>query len=747
MGGYAGPSPYYGQQGPGWSGPPPGTTSPYPYSPTSDVNQGLRNLSAWTTDQYGRLIDENGQVVDDAAAKAAGYESAAQAAYQGAGGGDPNAGGYTAGQQGEFRGDISNVQGFSQIDPATKAGMLGDPQSAFKYYDASRVQAPIDAASRNVQGELASGGQNITNIEGQYAQQGSAALDPGKLSIDPGYAGTQRATMTGEAQNVRGALGSEEANVRGAIDPNKLTYSDKDVANFADVAGRAVGVQYASQEDQLRRDAAAAGNADPMAVAAANSRLMQQSAADRGDATAQALMQARQLQMGTRQNLANLQTGTEMRMGESATGLEQGMGAQAMQEQQTSEQMRLGAEQNLAAQRLGYAGSAAQLGVGAQENMTAQGVGANETMAGMQYGAAAGQEQLGMSTQQTADQQAAARAAGYQQQQYGQNMGAAQFGYQAGRDIAQQQQGFQNQYRGYLTGEQQFQGQQGAQARQTQAGLYGTATGGLTQQGQTQAFWKNRPPSVLSVLAEGGVVDPEDELIDGPMVDTVGKNGPEAVVPLSRKPKPGLFKQIRHVAGPEGEADVRAKVAKTKAALKGGRYRANAAVPACKGMVKAQGGMVDEGGQDYDPDTEQEQPPISAGMSPMGSPPLPLATSRNPMWKQAMQQGLQQRAKGGGLIKTGISMAMPFLVAALADGGLMHKPTRALMGEAGPELRVPLGRYRPHAMPGGEETVHSYERKTPGPRGPAMKGMSHLRYRGGIPMPMSPRTEIGMRPM
>lgn len=360
--------------------------------------------------------------------------------------------GYTADEEAKIAG---NPQ--AALD-ATKSG-VGHEQSALNDYG-SRLGTQLDAYGDRVK-------------EGEEVLQGGLDASQGKFS----------------------SLDSAVNNPALAFDPNgtEKQLSDADVQEMKTAAGTRVGNQYRNSEDQLRRNAAAAGNSSPLAIAAADERLQRSSAAGQGDAEVNADIAARQAQMEQAKSIEQQREG--------ATQTQAGMKAQAATTEQAQAQ------------------SAAALS-GTQRIAAGENVGAANVNAEHQFG----QTSVGQQNTQTGQLASATQA-------------ADTAGSQRAEDAAQTRIGGQGAYRSGVA-QQQGLAQQGGQTAVTQqqnaattlGSQLNTSTGNRANYevgGQGNSAVSQATKMVGAVLKEGGIVTE-------PTLGVVGEAGPELVVPLPR---------------------------------------------------------------------------------------------------------------------------------------------------------------------------------------------------------------------
>lgn len=341
-------------------------------------------------------------------------------------------------QQG-YQGAMTTPEQYASLGPtgSESAGMTGDTGSYGDYFNPQQFN-DLNQANENMQYanvDRAGAAQQgaIGGLQSAYGQ----AIDPTKLRTSAGY--MQQAGMT-----------------------------DAEVEQAAQAAERNVGTQYGAAMDDVRRRAAASGNASPMAIAAATSRLQNQQSVATADAATDARLAARGQQR------------------QAATGVEQ---------------TRLGAEQGLTGMEMGAAGNVAGQQMGAAQYQGGLSQAAQNQILANQMGAAQYTTGMGTSIRQAQDTANTQRAA----QLYGIRQGNTQYGqqstYQQGMGVnqalsagyanaAQQRMQGQQQYRGFLTGQQ----GQALGAYQTGQGQriqnYNALTGGMNANAAQWGNWQ-----------------------------------------------------------------------------------------------------------------------------------------------------------------------------------------------------------------------------------------------------------------
>ena len=425
-------------------------------------------------------------------------------------------------------------------DEASKIGTdygqyrTNEEQLQWQYGDPFGVQRKAEEGNA-AQGTLLN--QYQEGLSGQvqnYGDQTNAGL--GELGEGLQYGLNKLDTGLNAAQGKFGKLDAAVNDPSLGFDPNgtQKQLTDENVQQIKDAAGRRVGNMYRSQEDDISRRAAADGNASPLAIAAARSRLANNSAAAMGDSEADANIKALQAQYDRAagiegQRLGATQTQAGMRATAATTEQAQAQRAAELAGTEAVNAGSLYGTQALAArQRVG------QTGIDAVNNYGKTSVQTAGEMADRAYGAA-----------NNADIQGTQRVTNINQQRYGQGMDTAQANSKGAQVTGDARITGQNNYRSGVSEQQQMAQQGGQKAVDQQLGAYGTKVGGLTTTTANRADFENTGPGALGKMggqllsavasaggqaaggylskhAEGGTVT-KDELA------RIGESGPEMV--------------------------------------------------------------------------------------------------------------------------------------------------------------------------------------------------------------------------
>lgn len=459
------------------------------------------------------------------------YRQAADQAYQQL----AKTPGYTPGEAGQINVDYSQFNTPEsalqqrQLTPQEQAAITGDPNAPV-----SALQGGLDAEGKMLNQYQSGVGQQLQAYQGDLSGQVS------NYGAGVGGAATDLGKGLTKAQGGFSKLDTAVNQPGLGFDPNatEKQLTDADVQEMKTAAGTRIGNQYQTAEDQLQRQAAAAGNTSPLAIAAANARLQSQEAADQGDAEVNADIAAKQAQFqraqgieaqreGAVQTQAGMQAGaatTEEAAAQAAAGL---AGTQDIYAQEAIGQQGVNAANTYNQAALNQIGNYGQFST----NVAGQ-------MAGQQYGAALTAEQEAQQRAQAIAQNRQATTADIQNTQYGQGTGSAQMTSQGAQAVGQARQQGLSQYRNYLTG-QQGTSQTGAQTAQgQQIDAFKGTTSAMGGAAQTQEANKNAPTVGGQIL--GGVIGnltrppggKEGDIVENPELRTIGEDGPELVVPI-----------------------------------------------------------------------------------------------------------------------------------------------------------------------------------------------------------------------
>lgn len=431
--------------------PPPGTNpsspigspaqSPAPQNSINFSNKNDSSVHSTFYDAANQWAQQGNEIAGEAAANQQYYGNAAAASRaQGSDYASPigAAPGYTPTEASNIAQNYSQyITPQSQINatflnPNEQQEIAGNPY------------APVSVASQGVQ----NAGQELNAYQANLGSQ--AAQGQSWLSANlPQYSQQLQNSLAGERQSLSTATEGQ----RGSV------LSPQDVEALSTQAGATVGNLYQSQMDQVRRQAAASGNTSPLALAAAENRLVNEQGGAVGNAMANARLAAQEAEFGQQTQLA----GENIGMAQNLAGQEQ-QAASAYQNAQAN------AAQNSATLGFNAAQAAGTAGLAEQENAT-------NTM----YGASSNAEQQ-------AANRAAALASNRQQAQenanstqFGQGLTAGQAtaqGYEATGNARMNQ---QQQYLNYLQGEEQLATQAQLNSVGQQIQNLGT-TGGLVNQ-------------------------------------------------------------------------------------------------------------------------------------------------------------------------------------------------------------------------------------------------------------------------
>lgn len=414
--------------------------------------------------------------------------------------------GYTPGESDKIGVDYSEFN--TRNDPGLEKAEAGNPGFALQ---------SADEGISNEGAQLNAYGQNLSGQVGNYDQWTGGALD----------------TLNDKLDNSQ-----DFSRLNSAVDRSDLGYegqakqlTDKDVSDIETSAGTTLGNKYRSAEDELRRNAAAAGNTSPLAIAAANARLQHEEAADAGDAMTNARIAALQAQATRAQQIEAQREG--------ATQTQAAMQAAAG----TTEQSQKQAAAALAGQKgIDVATNAGNVGINAANTYGQQALNEQNTMTGQKYTAAS-----------TADQQASDRAAALAAQRYGQGTSSAAATSQGAKTVGDARIAGNNAYRSGVAGQQQG-AQTGAQnGLNSQNQTYATETGAINTAAGQQGNFALGKPSLGDAVANAGLTTlvkgaagaitgaADGGMFTEPTNVRIAEGGePEMVIPMGRYGKPQM---------------------------------------------------------------------------------------------------------------------------------------------------------------------------------------------------------------
>ena len=285
-------------------------------------------------------FNQQGDKIADDLSDQSGYYNTNERAYQ---------------QQGdEAYQELRNEPGYTDDE---MAGVLGDPNAAFKYYDpgeldrdtyksigdvsnaainygggirdsANRAGAGLDVAAaagsgglRRAAGAVGTGMRSAadeygaglnTSVDSMRAGLNAPAND--QLAWQGGVYNYQRGEGEAGLDEYGQELGSATSRENLGLSKNFATdyaFTDADGQNMKDIAAQATAGQYRKMGDQARLRAAAQGNTSPAAMAAIEANLGAQGAAEAGDAATRAAMAANQERAKRVQDIEGMRLGSE----------------------------------------------------------------------------------------------------------------------------------------------------------------------------------------------------------------------------------------------------------------------------------------------------------------------------------------------------------------------------------------------------------------------------------------------------
>ncbi len=550
-----------------------------------------------------------------------------------------------------------------QLTPDEQAGITGNPQFIRAATDPA-YQEQITQDSADAQRAATGGLQKGLND----------SFTPADLRQSQGYRDRQQGALDEEGNKIGGTLSGERGDLNSAIDPGKLGLSgdftgryrmtDQDVQDMETQAGTTVGQKSQAQEDAIRHMAAAEGNSSPLAIAAAEAQVKRQGDADAGDAMLNARIAAKNAQANREKDI---------------------------------EGMRLGSEQDISGRKMNAAETLGQQGLTSSEVLGGQKVGAANTqeenrmkgeqdVANRQFDAANVGGQANIATENRLGQQRQDTARYNQDTSLGNEKYIDQQTQQRNRDLALNRQGTTKDIQdtsfsqGMTTDKSNAQGAQTiGDARRTGEQEYrGYLTGEQqsAQQGNTTA----RGQQIQNYGTQVGALN------------TTSAN--------------------------QGNYNVGTTNAKA------GLINAGANVTNAAGNL-ADGGVIDEPGVytigESGPEAvvpmDQHKPGVMSRMASGVSSDVRAKFQGSPLGRaiSSYRNRPSDGASAQPMPGSGASYDSPDM---MADGGIVTKPTKVLLGEKGPEAVVPLTD-RPNAKltPGMMPALRNRYRRPTGPAG------------------------------
>lgn len=489
---------------PSGGGAPYSTTMPYdnPYGndsfdwATSNPSNGMRQ-------DRGYFANWGAQEGQNLSAQQA-YEQELQGQYGGAmnqmAGTIGNNPGYTPTEMSNIVNPAAYEQGMTTPDQyaslaptqAEQTAMEGNPGSYGEYLNPALQQL---ASNDSTQNNSANTSINNTTqwMNNDISQEGNSvntALSNGNLTPTANYYNDLADTYNGTAAQVKSAVNSP--NLQLQLNPNQYIMSNGEVQGMENQAAQAVNLSSQQQMSQIRQAAMAAGNSDPMALAALQNQYNTTEQENAANAVTSAQIQAedaqRQTEMGYAQAaLGAGQTQSQMQMsGALASGQ---MGENTYQ---TAENTNLSAAQYLASQQASQANIQANQGLSANQWTGQQGIGTAEDFGNMYQNALEYGGTEGTNVAETQDQAAAQRAAElygirqgntqYQQgQTYGQNFNTQSQLSNLYQAAANARMAGQNEFLGWATGQTNQANESNLNLNQQQIGTAGVTFPNMNQ--------------------------------------------------------------------------------------------------------------------------------------------------------------------------------------------------------------------------------------------------------------------------
>lgn len=174
-----------------------------------------------------------------------------------------------------------------------------------------------------------------------------SAFDPTRLRVSP-------EAMAGITQATEQGAGRTRATIdRGALTASpeyldQYQFGPQDQQRYVDTAATSEGIATQAALDRMRTEAAMSGNVNPLALAAAESRARQTGEVGAGDAVREARVQAKRLGLDTLQQREATRLAAEQGYAGMASQVESDIAARDVATRQWQERERLGAEQSYA---------------------------------------------------------------------------------------------------------------------------------------------------------------------------------------------------------------------------------------------------------------------------------------------------------------------------------------------------------------------------------------------------------------
>ena len=501
-----------------------GNTVPsWSYKPTSNVGDLLQNSMSYAYGQGGELIGNYGTLMAQEQQRANQLASTGDSMYSTLMA-NP---GYTAQQQTGIM-DQSGLNALNwtpemaqanQLTDKETAAWTGDPYAGYNIY-AKTGTIPAMDANGNIQYQKDAQGNNILDANGNPMPQMQTQADY-LNQITRQYAGNLSNIYDQGGTAIGDQLSAMGTGLSNAINPAQLglssqfttnyNWTPEDSQNIINAAGRNVGMQTAAIQDQLQRQADAAGSQAPLALSAALARQRQTGDVASADAMTQAAIQAKQQELQVQQQLEQMRLGTQ-----------QDISTRQMQEATTMGQSGIAAEENLLS---GRAGAALQTGL--------EGINEQNTIAGQEA-------QLTQAGELAAQQRAQAMA--QNRQQISQANQAAQFQRGSYTDQATSQRNTQmadaaradqTQARQDVRNEEQTGYNESNSGMAGQLQTFGNVTGAQAASSAIAIKAAQLPTPLDKVIGAGvSAVSAEGGVYTKPTKAVVGEKGPELIIKL-----------------------------------------------------------------------------------------------------------------------------------------------------------------------------------------------------------------------
>jgi len=268
---------------------------------------------------------------------------------------------------------------------AERAGIAGDTNSYSQYFDPSSmrgINAEQDVRQRSA---LDAGKGGLANATGDLIRGYGSAIDNPGLGVSGDY-----------TRALGGALNQGEGDIRSALSQDRLTLdptlkddylmTDRELQGIQDNAARNVATGRQARFEDIKRGALAAGNADPMALAALQREYLRAADVEGANAGTNAYLAGRNEQAQRRMNLEQARLDAERGYSGLATSNYQQLADRGVGAANSAENLRLGAAQDVSNRRMQAEGDIANKRFDAEQWGANQGMGLEGDIANRSQG-------------------------------------------------------------------------------------------------------------------------------------------------------------------------------------------------------------------------------------------------------------------------------------------------------------------------------------------------------------------------